>query len=322
MLDYRAHTFLEVCRQKSFTRAAAALHITQPAVSQHIRQLETYYGCTLFTKTGRGVEPTHAGKLLYRALDMMENDDTRLREEIHALATDGTAMPPLRLGCTRTIADFVAPRLLAAHLARHPDERLLMCAGNTAELVSLIDRGDIDFALVEGSFNRNLFDSAVFSHEPYVAVAAPETIARPTSIRDLLTCRLILRETGSGTREILEKHLAARDLEPADFAATIELASIPAIKACVEAKAGISFLYRAAVERELAAGTLVDITPADFSIEHDFALIWQRGSRYAGRYRALLRAWRRTAQHADATSEATAPNAPATDAGRTGIVRF
>ncbi len=322
MLDYRAQTFLAVYRLRSFTRAAEALHITQPAVSQHIRQLEQNYRCALFAKVGRGIEPTAAGELIYRALDVAENDDKRLRAELDALAVADSARPPLRFGCTRTVADFAAPRILAEHLRRHPDERICMRTGNTAELVALIDRGDIDFALVEGSFNRNLFDSAVFSHEPYVAVAAPETIARPTSIRDLLTCRLILRETDSGTREILEKHLAARDLEPADFAATIELASIPAIKACVEAKAGISFLYRAAVERELAAGTLVDITPADFSIEHGFALIWQRGSRYAGRYRALLRAWRRTAQHADATSEATAPNAPATDAGRTGIVRF
>ena len=60
MLDYRAHTFLEVYRQRSYTRAAEALHITQPAVSQHIRQLERHYGCALFTKTGRGVEPTAA----------------------------------------------------------------------------------------------------------------------------------------------------------------------------------------------------------------------------------------------------------------------
>ena len=116
--------------------------------------------------------------------------------------------------------------------------------------------------------------------------------ARPATIHDLLGRRLILREPGSGTREVLEKHLAARDLLTSDFAGTIELASIPAIKACVAAGAGISFLYRAAVEQELAAGELVDITPEDFAIEHDFALIWQRGSRYAERYRALLRAWK------------------------------
>lgn len=287
MLDYRAHTFLEVCRQRSYTRAAAALHITQPAVSQHIRQLEQHYGCPLFAKAGRGIEPTPAGELLYRALDAMENDDARLRAELDTLMAPETR-PPLRFGCTRTVADYVAPRLLAEHLARHPDERILMRTGNTTELVALIDQGDIDFALVEGSFNRTAFDSAVFSHEPYIAVAdEPLAAAR---LEDLLDQRLILREPGSGTREILERYLAVRNRSVDDFSGVIEVASIPAIKACVRAGAGISFLYRVAVEDELRRGELYDITPDDVSIEHDFALIWQRGSRYAARYRALIRA--------------------------------
>ena len=290
MLDYRARTFLEVYRLRSYTHAATALHITQPAVSQHIRQLEHHYGCSLFTKAGRGIEPTEAGELLYRALDVMENDDVRLRGELDALASVDAVRPPLRFGCTRTVADFVAPRLLAEHLTRHPDERILMRTGNTSELVALIDQGDIDFALVEGSFDRKAFDSAVFSHEPYVAVAG-EALA-PARLEDLLDRRLILREPGSGTREILERYLAVRNLSVEDFAGVIEAASIPAIKTCVRAGAGISFLYRVAVEEELRCGELHDVTPDDVSIEHDFALIWQRGSRYAESYRALLRAWK------------------------------
>ena len=289
MLDYRTHTFLAVCRTGSFTRAAEELHVTQPAVSQHIRQLEAHYGCALFSKTGRGVEPTAAGRLLYRAFDVEENDEARLRAELEALAAEKDAWPPLRLGCTRTIADFVAPRVLSAHLTRHPDARVIMRTGNTAELVSLLDLGEIDFALVEGSFDRATFDSATFSRERFVAVAAAGD--RPASIADLLGQRLILRGSGSGTREILEHNLAARDLAVSDFSGIVELASIPAIKACVAAGAGVSFLYRVAVESELADGRLVDVTPKDFAIEHDFALIWQRGSRYANGYRALLREW-------------------------------
>ena len=289
MLDYRTHTFLAVVRAGSFTRAAEELHVTQPAVSQHIRQLEAHYGCALFSKTGRGVEPTRAGQLLYQALDAERNDETRLRAEIDALQGEKDARPPLRLGCTRTIADYVAPRLLAQHLVRHPGEYVLMRTGNTAELVALIDAGEIDFALVEGYFDRKIFESALFSREPYLAVAAPGE--RPASITDLLGNRLVLREPGSGTREILERHLAARDLAVDDFAGVIELASIPTIKACVAAGAGVSFMYRVAAEPELASGTLADATPPDFAIEHDFRLIWQRGSRYADRYRSLLREW-------------------------------
>ena len=289
MLDYRAHTFLAVVRAGSFTRAAEELHVTQPAVSQHIRQLEAHYNCVLFSKTGRGVEPTEAGRLLYRALDAAENDEERLRKELEALQSEKNVRPPLRLGCTRTVADYVAPRLLARHLARHPRERVLMRTGNTAELVALIDSGEIDFALVEGSFDRKIFESEVFSREPFVAVSASGE--RPTSITDLLDRQLVLREPGSGTREILERHLAAIDLSIDDFAGVIELASIPTIKECVAAGAGVSFMYRVAAEAELARGALADVTPADFAINHDFSLIWQRGSRYADRYRSLLREW-------------------------------
>lgn len=290
MLDYRTHTFLAVVRTGSFTGAARELHVTQPAVSQHIRQLEAHYGCALFIKTGRGVEPTDAGRLLYQALDAERNDEARLRAELNALQCEKSSRPPLRLGCTRTIADYVAPRLLARHLTRHPGDHVLMRTGNTAELVALIDAGEIDFALVEGYFDRRAFESALFSREPYLAVAA--TGERPASITDLLDQRLVLREPGSGTREILERHLAARDLSVDDFAGVIELASIPTIKACVAAGAGVSFMYRVATQAELARGELTDVTPADFAVEHDFRLIWQRGSRYADRYRSLLREWK------------------------------
>lgn len=309
MLDYRTHTFLEVYRQHSFTRAAEALLITQPAVSQHVRQLEAHYGCALFTKTGRGVEPTPAADLLYQRLLAMENDEGRLRAETAELAArpTGTSAAPLIFGCTRTIADYVAPRLMSTHLAAHPDASVTLRAGNTRDLVCALERGEIDFALVEGSFDRSRFAFETLSREAYVAVAAPRaavspgtagvkrlerTPSRPTSIRQLLGQRLVLREAGSGTREILEKHLAARDLAVEDFTGLVELESIPTIKACVRAGAGISFMYRAAVEAELRAGELVDITPDDFQVEHDFCLIWQRGSQYAPRYRALCAAWR------------------------------
>ncbi len=299
MLDYRVHTFLAVYRSRSFTQAARELHITQPAVSQHIRHLERHYGARLFEKTTRGAEPTEAGRTLYRALSVMENDEQRLCAELRAGA-QGADATPLHLGCTRTVADYAVPRILAQRAAALPAKPICMRVGNTAELLALMDTGEVDCALVEGSFDRTAFDFAVFSREPFIAVASPEQAERlraggAQGIEGLLGARLILREAGSGTRDILERNLAAHDLGTGDFAGVIELASIPAILACVEAGAGISFLYRIAAERELAAGALVDITPRDFTIEHDFSLVWQRGSIYADSYRALLRAWRKVA---------------------------
>lgn len=291
MLDYRVRTFLAVYRAGSYTGAAAELHVTQPAVSQHVRQLEERYGCPLFERRGRGVAPTPQGERAYRALSVMENDEERLAAE---LARMGPAAGGGRLvfGCTRTVADFWAPRVLAGHLARHPGDRVRMRTGNTRELMRLIDGGAIDFALVEGSFDRGLYEGSRVSSEPFVAVGAPGLRPAP-SLDGLLAHRLILREEGSGTRQILERQLAARERGTGDFAGTIELASIPAIKACARSGAGISFMYRIAVEAELGRGELADITPPDFRVVHDFTLVWQRGSRYAARWRALARAWGR-----------------------------
>lgn len=313
MLDMRTYTFLEVYRCRNVTRAAARLNITQPAASQHLRHLERHYGCALFRKQGRSIEPTAAGDLLYQALSTQVNDERRLMAELAALAAhDGQAAAGmrLRLGATRTIGAFVMPQLIVAHLKDRPTDDLSLVVDNTHELVRLLEHGELDAALVEGPFDRAAFDAAVVAHEPFVAVAAPQVAAGlrsagasadggadtgATALRlaELLALPLILREAGSGTREILERHLAAHDLGPADFARTIELGSIGAIKAAAAAGLGVSFLYRIAAASELAAGALADVTPADLAISHDFTLIWQRGSRYAERYRALAAAWAR-----------------------------
>ncbi len=293
MLDYRVRTFLEVYRLRSYTKAAAKLLITQPAVSQHIHHLESHYGCALFAKSGRAIVPTAAGDILYQRLSVMCNDESRIERDVRAAADPhAAAAQTLRLGCTKTVGDHLAPGLLAQLLASHPDQTVRMRCANTRDLVQKIEAGTLDCALVEGSFDRQRFAWENIATEAYIAVGAPGT-PRPAHAEDLLTHRLILREAGSGTREILERYLATRDLDTGDFATTIEIEGIPAIKACVAAGAGISFMYRFAAASELEHGTLVDVTPPDMPIEHDIRLMWQRGSQYANRYRAIARLWRK-----------------------------
>lgn len=293
MLDYRVHTFLTVYRLRSFTKAAERLHITQPAVSQHIRHLEGHYGVALFTTRWRTMSPTPAGDLLFRRLSVMETDERRIRAELFAAGREQPA--PLRLGCTRTVADYTAPRIIAAQALAHPQQRITLRSGNTHELMDALSEGTLDIALVEGSFDRSIFEGECLSREAFIAVARRGDSAAEDGERtldELLACTLILREAGSGSREILERNLAAHGVTVNDFADIIELASIPAIKACVAAGVGVSFIYRIAVEQELRAGTLRDVTPRDLAISHDFTLIWQRGSLYEDRYRALAEEWR------------------------------
>ena len=239
MLDYRTHTFLEVYRQRSFTQAARSLMITQPAVSQHIKQLESHYGCPLFVKTGRGIEPTPAATVLYQRLLTMENDDARLVAEVGRLtaaptkARRGASQAGMHADHRRLHGPAArgSPSRSAPQQPRHATGRqhTRPCGRPRSGRYRLRARG--------GSFDRERFDYEVLSHEPYIAVAGgadaeeivtrgtgAETeaadptgteqdasrtglharVARPSSIRDLLGERLILREAGSGTREILE----------------------------------------------------------------------------------------------------------------------
>ena len=292
MLDYRARTFLEVCRQGSYTKAAQELRLSQPAVSQHIRDLETRYRARLFSDRGRRLTLTPAGEMLRQALATMANDEMELERRI-ASANGGPSA--LSFGATLTVGDYVAPACVAAHLAAHPQEQLTMTVANTRELLAGIDAGKLSFALIEGYFDPHRYEFLTFSHEPYIAVCAAGSALPdpPARMEDLFCETLLVREKGSGTREVLEKHLAARNLSLGRFATLCELGSIGAIKGAVQAGAGISFLYRTAVASELEAGALRDVTPLGINITHEFSFVWQRGSMYGSRWRAIFDEWRR-----------------------------
>lgn len=292
MLDFRIYTFLEVCKYMNFTKAAEALHITQPAVSQHIRYIEEYYQTRLFTFQGKKPVLTETGEYLLHAFTTLSHDQVYLKEQLLSMQKK---KPALIFGATLTIGEYVMPRFLIEYQTRHPDTVLTMITANTHELLDRISDGEIDFAIVEGYFDKTQYDYLTFSSEPYIAVAGTPLFedCHPRSLSELLDQKLIVREPGSGTREILEKHLEARNLSIHDFSGVSEIGNIPALKAVVSAGLGITFLYRSAAEEELKNGILFDVTPENFSITHDFTLIWQKGSMFASRYRTIFEEWKK-----------------------------
>lgn len=292
MLDFRIYTFLEVCKYMNFTKAAESLHITQPAVSRHIRYIEEYYGTRLFSFQGKRPVLTETGNYLFHAFTTLSHDQIYLKETLAAMEKQ---QPSVVFGVTLTIGEFVMPQFLISYQKRHPDTTLTMITANTHELLSRISDGEIDFALVEGYFDKTQYDYLTFSSEPYIAVSGSPLPhgERPATVRDLLGQKLIIREAGSGTREILEKYLTARNLSFSDFSGISEIGNIHALKSLVTAGLGITFVYRCAVEEELKNGTLFDITPEDFSVTHDFTLIWQKGSMFSSRYHTLFEEWKK-----------------------------
>ena len=286
MLDFRMETFLTVCQFMNFTRASEKLNITQPAVSQHIRFLEKHYNTKLFRYEGKKLKLTGAGEILRNASLTMMHDELSMLNEMQRTKE----AEELRFGATRTVGDVLMGKILSRYLEAYPDAHIRMIVENTQELLNRLDEGAIDFALIEGFFPKNEYDSQKYSEEEYIAVCARDYQfhEEPVSIENLFQERLLLREEGSGTREVLERCLDAHNLGIGDFARVMEAGSLQTIKELTKAGCGITFLYGAAVQDELKEGTLRYIPLADFRIFHEFNFIWRRGSIYAERYREIF----------------------------------
>ncbi|MBP1755344.1 MAG: LysR family transcriptional regulator [Firmicutes bacterium] len=283
MMDFRIDTFITVCRYMNFTKAAEQLNITQPAVTQHIHYLEDFYGTKLIVHEGKRMSLTEAGVVLYQAAVTMKHDEIYLKESIIDLEKRKRR---LYFGATLTIGEFVIAEQLKKYLDMYPDIEVRMIVDNTRELLYKLRLGEIDFAIVEGNFAKKEYDCMLYSQERYIPVCSTDYPFQkePVQLNDLLSERVIVREKGSGTREILEKYLEARNLGIDNFRHVVEISGMNAIKSLVESGCGITFLYEAVVKEELEKGSLKEINLKDFNMMHDFEFIWNKGSAFSGNY--------------------------------------
>lgn len=287
MLDFRIKSFLAVCAEKSFSLAAARLHVTQPAVSQHIAQLENLYGTDLFHFRGRAFHLTKAGTLLLRYASTADADG---RKTENLIRSDADQIP-FCFGATRTIGEYVMPDCLAAWLLKFPEAAVSMSVDNTEVLLEALKAGRIDFAFIEGIFNREDFEVHSFMRDAFIAVcgSGDALAGKKAALEEVLKRRLIVREKGSGSRKILEHALESRNRDISNFRQVLEIGNVEAIKKLVSQGAGVSFLYEVAVRKELAEGALVKIRLEGFPVQHDYTFVMLKKSLYAKRYLDFLK---------------------------------
>lgn len=286
MLDFRIYTFLSVCKNMNFTAAAEELHITQPAVSQHIQYLEKHYGAPLFERNGKKIILTPAGETLLNAMTVIRNDESTVTKRMQDADKKKKV---LNIGVTMTIGEFVIEKPLAKYLKNHPETDINIRFANTASLCGELLQGSLDLALVEGNFDFKLFDMLVMKNEKYIPVCHVfhRFDKEPKRIHDLLPQRLIVREKGSGTRDILEKSLSVKNISISDFDHYVQADNTQLIVNLLKEDCGISFLYKAAVEKEIQSGVLKEIELKDFSMEHNFTFIWNKGSVFSQEYKNI-----------------------------------
>ncbi|QEN06560.1 LysR family transcriptional regulator [Oceanispirochaeta crateris] len=256
MLDYRIITFLSVVDQGTLAKASDRLGLTQPAVSQHIKYLEGYYGIPLFDHIGRRLVLNDAGHLLYKFAREAESLFLQFSRQATSM-TEGKKH--YSLGATLTIGEFILPSYLGQYRTTHPELELTIQIENTMNILHLLDMKRIDLALVEGPFDRTRYKNRLLLQDEMIFIGdrsfVPESSKAITS-EELAGSRLILREEGSGTRYFWEEYCKEHNIHIPRSSVTMEIGSLSAIKSLVEAGVGCSVMSRWAVRQELLLGTL------------------------------------------------------------------
>ena len=287
MLDFRVETFLTLCREMNYTRTAEQLNVTQPTVTQHIRYLETLYGCKLFCYTGKTLSLTPQGERLRGFARSMSYNSRRIQEHMRQ---GGEELPVLRVGATKTIGEFVIGPTVSAYLRENPGRRLNLLVDNTDTLLGLLDRGALDFAVLEGFFDKSKYGYRLYKNEAFIGVcAAGHPLADKSLVpEDILSQNIIIREPGSGTRAIFEQLLKQQNYSFESVARTTVVSDFSVIKQLVCDQIGIAFLYEPVVRAELLSGKIKKLRLGQMQARREFNFVFLKEPLFLDEWRAFF----------------------------------
>lgn len=239
MVDTKLLTFLKLCDTMNYRMASQLLHITQPAVTQHIQALEAEYGCKLFQYEGHKLFLTAKGEQLQLYARESVSRERRLLEAIRE-----PERTVLRIGATKTIGAYVLGGMLRQFL-QDPHNLADVCVANTEILLQMLNHDELDFAMVEGFFDKSKYGWQTMKEEAFVGICAKEHpfAGKKVMLEEIFSQTLILREKGSGTRAILEEVLREHNYATAQFERILCVNDFLLIERLVGQGSGISFVY-------------------------------------------------------------------------------
>jgi DNA-binding transcriptional LysR family regulator len=273
----RLEIFVKVAELGSFSRAAEALFLTQPTVSEHVRALEDALGVPLLDRLGRGATPTPAGTLLLgyaRRMLALAREASQAIEQFQ-----GRVSGELTVGGSTIPGEYVVPELIGAFRGKYPDVRISLLIGSSREVQTWVEDGRVEIGVVGAVPAARVLEGRPLMADELVVVVGAEHpwAARATvSLDDLKVEPMILRERGSGSRQTFERALEGVGLDLGDFRIVGEIASTQAIKQAVRAGVGVSLISRRAVEDECRARLLACVAIRDLTVTRAFHLITHR----------------------------------------------
>lgn len=277
-MDFRLMVFVAVARYLNFTRAADELHISQPAISRHIRELEAAYKTQLFERSGSRVRLTPAGEVFLKHSEAIIESYRALRVEMNLLT--GNFAGELRVGASTTIAQYLLPPIIARFISNFPDVKLTVTSGNSEQIEQALDQHRIDIGLIEGRRRKASLRYTPFEKDELVLVTnAQNRAADEVTLEELRLLPLVLRESGSGTLEVIEEALSEHGLKLTQMNVLLQLGSTESIKLFMaNSPAVYAIVSIAAVAKELAGNALRVVDIDGLELTREFAVAVTQGS--------------------------------------------
>lgn len=279
MLDFRLQVFYTVAKRLSFTRAASELFISQPAVTKHIKELESSYKTTLFDRSGnKKMSLTTSGKVLLGYAEQLNSIYSELAYDMNLLNKSHGGV--LRIGASTTVAQYILPKALALFHKKFNAVQVHLITGNTEDIERALLNKDIEVGIIEGVSKNPKFSYESYLKDELVLVAATgnkrikKDLLKPDEIKNY---PLVLREPGSGTLEVIAEAFLKQRIKIADLWVEMHLGGTESIKSYLLNSEAIAFLSIHSILKELKNNNLSIIDVKGMTIERTFHFILPHG---------------------------------------------
>ena len=298
MIDAKLITLLKVAETGNYTRAAEKLSLTQPAVSQHIKQLEREMNVMLFERRSGHIVPTQEGALV---IEYAERVVSLYETLVQSLADRRRSIARLHVGVTHTSESNLVSEVLARYTEENPGMKITVQTDTLENLCDMLKTYRIDIAIVEGTATDSSLHSIMLDTDSLVLAVSPEhRLARRTHVTldELKQERLILRLPSSGTRNLFTAHLESHNISPDEFNIVLEVDNIATIKDLIRRNYGVSILARSACMDELKKGKIVALPIENLSMMREINLLYPDTFRHVEVLDELVEIYRETGQGA------------------------
>jgi DNA-binding transcriptional LysR family regulator len=292
MLSTSHSVFIEVAKELSFSKAAQTLFISQPAISNHIKMLESRYENALFHRKGNTISLTLAGDILYRHLEEAVKIQRQIEFDLSTLEDAENVKGRLIIGASTTVALYIIPKILSAFHQQHSGIEIHLVNRNSENITNALLQNEIDIGIVEVFQKRTTISYTDFMTDEIVAVCATTSeIAKSKTIdvKDLVHYPVALREFGSGTLLATTHALKNLNIQIEDLNVKVRLGGTEALKNFLLADSCIGFLPKKSIVKELAHKELVELNITGLSVERNFYFIQRKGSEEVGLTKQFLR---------------------------------